>query len=730
MKNLSRKIDGLCCAEEVRTLKEAVGNLAGVDKLDFNLLKGTMTVSFNEDALDADEIDAAVEAVGLKALPIDLDQEDGFWHLNGRKIMCLSSGVLQLAGFTSHALWHGSWVDALAGGEGGELHTVPWFSVLFYIGSVVTGGWYVLPKAWTALRRMRADMNLLMSVAVLGALGIGEYFEASAVAFLFSFSLLLESWSVGRARRAIEGLMDLSPQTARFRESDDGSVREELVGEVPVGATIVVRPGERIPLDGVVTKGSTSVNQAPITGESMPVDKEPDDEVFAGTINEDGSIEFRATKGADDSMLAHIVRMVEEAQGRKAPSEQWVEKFARYYTPAMIGLAVLIALLPPLLLGGSWGEWFYQALVILVIACPCALVISTPVSIVASLASSARSGVLIKGGAFLEGMARLKTIAFDKTGTITHGRPEVQAVVPLNGHTRRELLERAVALEMHSDHPLARAILRLTEKERIRPVEAENFRAIQGRGASATIDGRLFWLGSRRFLNERGLESDELRLRIEAMEDAGHSIVIIGSEEHVCGLISVADTIREGASGVIERLKTLGIERIVMLTGDNRGTAGAIARSVGIDDVRAELLPEDKLAAVEALVREIGNTAMVGDGVNDAPALAAANIGIAMGPGGTDAAIETADIALMSDDFSNIPWLIEHARRTLRVVHQNIFFALGLKAVFMVLAVTNLATLWMAIAADMGASLIVVANGLRLLRGRNRKRAQPPPVLS
>ncbi|MDD8042163.1 MAG: heavy metal translocating P-type ATPase [Verrucomicrobiota bacterium] len=722
METLTRKIDGLDCAQEVRALRETVGKLEGVGNLNFNLLKGTMTVSFIKSALGEAQIDAAVEAAGLKALPFspDGEGEDSFWHRNGRKIMCTMSGGLLIAGFTSHASLHGSWLDALAGGEGGEPHAFPPLSVMLYIGAVMAGGWYVLPKAWMALRRLRADMNLLMSIAVIGAMAIGEYFEASAVAFLFSFSLLLESWSVGRARRAIEALMDLSPQTARYRESGDGPVREAPVAEVPVGATVLVRPGEKIPLDGVVIKGSTSVNQAPITGESIPVGKKPDDEVYAGTINEDGAIEFRSSKPADDTTLARIVRMVEDAQERRAPAEQWVEKFARYYTPSMIILAMLIALVPPLLLGGAWGDWFYQALVILVIACPCALVISTPVSIVAALASSARAGVLIKGGAFLEGAARLKVIALDKTGTITHGQPEVQEIIPLNNHKRQELLELVTALESYSEHPLARAILRLAEKEQIGALAVEDFQAIKGKGASGTIEGTLFWLGSHRLLHEKQQEADDLHQRIESMEDAGHSVVIIGNDKHVCGLISVADRIRKEAPEVVEKLKSIGIERIVMLTGDNRGTAEAIAHSVGIDDVRAELLPEDKQAAVEELVRDSGNTAMVGDGINDAPALAAASLGIAMGTGGTDAAIETADIALMSDDFSKIPWLIQHAQRTLIVIRQNIFFALGLKALFMVLAVANIATLWMAIAADMGASLVVIVNGLRLLRGKKR----------
>ncbi len=716
--NETYRIIGLDCAEEVGALKATVGKLDGVEQIDFNLLNGTMTVSFSKETVGDAQIIAAVAKAGLKVQPVNVgvEAEQGFWQRQGRKILCILSGVLFAAGFASHAVLHGSLSDALVGGD-----AFPDISILLYVGAVITGGWYVFPKAVSALRRFRADMNLLMSIAVVGALGIGEYFEAAAVAFLFSFSLLLESWSVGRARRAIQSLMDLSPATARYICPSDGDIMEKPVSEVPVGATVLVRPGEKFPLDGVVSKGNTSVNQAPITGESMPVSKEPGDEVFAGTINEDGAIEFRSSKPAADTTLSRIILMVEGAQSRRAPSEQWVEKFARYYTPAMILLAVLIAVIPPVLFGGAWGDWFYQALVILVIACPCALVISTPVSIVAALASAARAGVLIKGGAYLEAAAHLNAIAMDKTGTITHGKPEVQEVIPLNNHTRTELLERAAAMEAHSDHPLARAILRLAEKERIDVPQAEEFQAIKGKGASATIHGRPFWLGSHRLLHEKEMETSELHRQIEAMEDAGHSMVIIGNEEHVCGLISIADTIRGHAAAVIDELKKTGIQHVVMLTGDNQGTADAIAKTVGLDEVHAELLPEDKLKIVEELVRRYKHVAMVGDGINDAPALAAASLGIAMGAAGTDAAIETADIALMSDDLTRIPWLVHHAQRTLNIIRQNITFALGLKLVFMGLALANLATLWMAIAADMGASLIVIANALRLLQSTPKK---------
>jgi Cd2+/Zn2+-exporting ATPase len=717
------RIRGMCCAEETNALRSTVGRLTGLHDLDFNLLDSTMTARHDATVLDEAAIRDAVRKAGLEAETFDESRpagvhavEQSWWQQHGRAVMCWSSGTLVGLGFLTHAFMHGSLWHALVGGEGMAHHEFPLPVILLYVAAAVAGSWFIIPKAWLALRRLRADMNLLMTVAALGAMVIGEWFEAGTVTFLFSLSLLLESWSVGRARRAIRSLVALTPPTARYLCPCDGDIMERPVADVPLGATVLVRPGERIPLDGIVAKGRTSVNQAPITGESLPVAKQAGDEVFAGTINEDGAIELKATKAAADTTLARIIRMVEEAQSRRAPAEQWVEKFARYYTPTMMIVALLIAVVPPLFVGG-WSRWFYEALVLLVIACPCALVISTPVSIVAGLTAAARAGLLIKGGSYLEAAARIKVFAMDKTGTLTKGIPEVQEVVPLNGHDRGELLARTAALEAHSEHPLAAAVLRKAQTEHITPPIAENFRALKGRGAEATIDGRSYWAGSDRLLREKGTVDPEIHARIQQMEDAGHSVIVVGSDRHVCGLISVADSVRPTAAATVAALKAAGVRRVVLLTGDNQGTAEAIGRAVGADEVRAELLPEDKLEAVREIERSYGATAMVGDGVNDAPALAAATIGIAMGAAGTDAAIETADIALMSDDLTRLPWLVRHARRTVRIIRQNIVFALGVKAVFMTLALFHVATLWMAIAADMGVSLLVVFNALRLLGG-------------
>ena len=453
-----------------------------------------------------------------------------------------------------------------------------------FVVAIVAGVWLVLPKAWGAIRRLQPDMNLLMTIAIVGALAIGEWFEAAAVAFLFSLSLLLESWSVGRARRAIAALLDLAPPTA-WLLSADGSARQIAPHEVPLGAAFLVKPGERIPLDGRVVDGSSHVNQAPITGESQPVPKSPGEEVFAGTINGDGALRIESTRAASDTTLARIIRMVGDAQSKRGPSEQWVERFARVYTPTVMLLALAIFVVPPLVFGGAWALWFYRALVLLVIACPCALVISTPVSIVAGVASAARQGVLVKGGAFLEAPAHLRAIAFDKTGTLTAGRPRVVEVVPLSGHDERELVERAAAMEQHSEHPIARAVLDYAETHHFIPAPADDFQVLQGKGARATFDGREFWLGSHRYLEERGQETPEIHEQLETMSGRGQTVVVFGNASHVCGLVALADEVRPAAAATLAELRAAGIEHLVMLTGDNRPTAEAVAAQAGVDEV-------------------------------------------------------------------------------------------------------------------------------------------------
>ena len=709
-------IDGMDCAEEVAVLKRAVGPLVGGDEnLSFEVLYGKMTVLENSAGWSADAIATAVSRTGMTARPWretdgnESPTDDTFWQRRGRSLLCWASGVLLLAAFMVHSVDAGSLLAAL------ESESIPLPAIVLYLFATVAGAWFILPKALYAARTLRPDMNLLMLVAVGGAIGIGEWFEAATVSFLFALALLLEKWSVGRARRAIGALMKLSPDVARVVDPKTNRTRELPVSDVPVGTLVRIRAGDKVPLDGQVTAGSTSIDQSAITGESMPVPKNEGDEVYAGTVNGTGTIEVQITKAAGDTALAAIIRLVAEAQARRSPSEQWVERFARYYTPIMMALAVGLAVLPPLFDGG-WEIWLYRALVLLVIACPCALVISTPVSVVAGLAAAARAGVLIKGGNHLEAPAGFQAVAFDKTGTLTHGRPRVQQIVALNGHSEEEVLARAAALEVDSSHPLALAVLEAAQTRSVSFGRAESVTSLPGKGAEGEIDGRRFWIGSHRLMEEQGAETPEFHRLASEMEDAGHSLVAVGNDDHICGLLGVADGIREGAAQMLSQLRELGIPTLVMLTGDNEGTARAVAEAIGLEDFRAELLPPEKVSAVAGLRESFESVAMVGDGVNDAPALATATVGIAMGAVGTDAAIETADIALMSDDLSRLPWLVRHSRRVLRVIRQNIFFSLAVKAVFIALAALGMATLWMAIAADMGASLLVVANGLRLLR--------------
>jgi Cd2+/Zn2+-exporting ATPase len=717
-RKLDYKITGLDCSEEVAILKRELGNKDGVQGLEFDVLNARMTVTFDPATISEPQIVASVDATGMKAVPWQQrgnQDTETFWQNHGRMIMTGLSAAFVVTGFLTHWYIHRNFWDVLLGGLGEE-HVTPVISISLYVCAIAAGAWFVTPKALFAAKKIRPDMNLLMVVAIIGAMILGEWFEGAMVSFLFALSLLLEHWSVERSRRAIGSLLEMAPKTARFRDSQSGQVRQVPVEDIAVGATVIIRPGEKVPLDGIVTSGSTTVNQAPITGESMPVKKDVEDEVFAGTINQDGAIEIRATKAASDTTLARIIHMVEEAQSRRAPSQQWVDKFAYYYTPAMMILATAIAVLPPLVFLADWSEWIYRGLVILVIACPCALVIATPVSIVSALTASARNGVLIKGGVFIEIVGHLKAIALDKTGTLTFGRPEVQEVIALNNHTTEELLTTAAALEANSEHPLAKAILQKAKSQNIAVDAAREFQAIKGKGAEGQIDGQLFWIGSHRLMHERGEDTPDVHNKVLEFEDAGHTVVAIGNDDHVCGIISIADTVRPEAQKAISAIKKAGIGQTVMLTGDNAGTAKAIADKVGIDHYKAELLPEDKVNAIKSLLNECGQIAMVGDGINDAPALATATCGIAMGAMGTDAALETADIALMSDELEKIPWLIYKSRNTLKIIKENIAFSLGLKLLFITLTLFGLASLWMAIAADTGATLLVTFNALRLLK--------------
>lgn len=586
--------------------------------------------------------------------------------------------------------------------------------------AIAAGGWSLLPSAWQSLRRLRPDINLLVIIAAVGAAFIGEWAEAGAVVFLFGVAEWLESWADRRAQRAVEALLKIAPSVATVNR--DGRFTEVPVAEVKIGETIAVKSAMSIPLDGEITSGESAVNQAPITGESVPVDKKPGDTVFAGTINGEGSLEIRVTKAEGDTTLARIIRLVKEAQEQKAPTQRFVDTFAHYYTPIVTVIALLVFLVPPLLFGGAWSEWLYRACVLLIIACPCALVISTPVSIVAGLTALARRGVLVKGGAHLESVAKLKVLAVDKTGTLTEGKPRVQSVEILGPTTETEVLRIAAAIDTHSAHPLAKAIVAHATARGVAFPRAENYQARSGRGAEGVIDGHAWFVGNHRFTHELGVCSGDIERRLAAIESRGLSVVVVGHRPHdqcageVLGIIAVGDTVRPNAAAAITALHAAGIASVVMLSGDNQRTADSIAKQVGIDEARGDLLPDDKVAAVKALREKHGSVGMVGDGVNDAPAMATATIGIAMGGAGTDAAIETADITLMTDDLGKIAETIRLGRRTLGIIRFNITFALALKALFLGLTLSGHANLWLAILADTGATLIVVANALRLLR--------------
>mgnify|MGYP000362347453 CR=1 FL=1 len=715
----SYRVNGLDCAEEVAILNRAVGPRAGgAEHLAFDVLNGRMTLLASAAQISDKEVLALVAKTGMSAKLWDEASAgaDQAAHLTRQKRFTALSAAFWGAGL----LWHighsgASGLGELFAGHGEA--PVPLAEMLLFLTAVALGVWLVLPKAWYAVRNLAPDMNLLMVVAVTGALALGEYFEGATVAFFFALSLTLESWSVGRARNAVAALLNMAPPTARLLR-EDGSEADVPAEEVAIGQRFVVRGGDRIPLDGQVVSGAGAVDQAPITGESALVAKEAGDEVYAGTINGDGTLVIEASKAASDTVLAKITRMVGEAHARRAPVEQWVTRFARIYTPAVMGLAIALALLPPLIAAGGWGFWFYNALVLLVIACPCALVISTPVSIVAALAASARAGVLIKGGAYIEAPGKLEAIALDKTGTLTEGRPEVAGIYPQKGRSEADLLRAAASLEARASHPLALAVLAEADRQGLCVGAAPETRTVPGRGLEGLFEGAALWLGSSRFATEKGCGDELPQEQMAALEAEGATLVVIGGADGIWGMIALRDRVRPEARQMIAELHAKGVKQVVMLTGDNPAVAAAVAKETGIDSVQAGLLPQDKVAAIERLTQDYGMVAMVGDGVNDAPAMARAHFAVAMGAVGSDAAIETADIALMSDDIAKLPWLVGHSRRTMAVIRQNIGISLATKTGFVLATALGMASMWGAIAADAGVSLLVVANALRLLQGK------------
>jgi Cd2+/Zn2+-exporting ATPase len=697
---LSRfRIEAMDCPTEQTLIQDKLGKLAGIEQLEFNLINRVLGVRHTLGGTA--EIERAIDSLGMKAEPLTegdaatatapSPSKTRWWPLALSGVAAIAAEIVHFTGFAPEWL-----VAALA------------------LAAILGCGLGTYKKGWIALKNRNLNINALMSIAVTGAVLIGQWPEAAMVMVLFTVAELIEARSLDRARNAISGLMQLTPDMATVRQAD-GQWREVDVREVAIGALVRVRPGERIGLDGEVTSGQSSVDQAPITGESLPVEKAVGDKLFAGTINQAGALEFRVTAGAGQSTLARIIKAVEEAQGARAPTQRFVDRFSRIYTPVVFAVALAVAVIPPLFLAGAWFDWIYRALVLLVVACPCALVISTPVTIVSGLAAAARKGILIKGGVYLEGGRKLDFLALDKTGTITHGKPvqtDAKVLDPLFEGRAQAL---AASLGERSDHPVSHAIAQFGKAQGLALKEVDDFAALAGRGVRGVIEGELYHLGNHRLVEELGLCSPALEAQLDTLERQGKTVVLLLDRSGPLALFAVADTVKQSSRQAIAELHELGI-KTVMLTGDNPHTAEAIAAQVGIDRAEGNLLPADKLKTIEDLYAQGHRVGMVGDGINDAPALARAEIGFAMAAAGTDTAIETADVALMDDDLRKIPAFVRLSRQSAAILRQNIVLALGIKAIFLAITFAGMATMWMAVFADMGVSLLVVFNGLRLLR--------------
>jgi Cd2+/Zn2+-exporting ATPase len=684
------------CREEVAMLERRFKNLKGLEDFSADVIARRLHVKYDAAKLTASTIADAVADTGMRAW---LEHEEPIASHEGsarrRHVLVWIAGA---------ALGLGLAVAALD-------YRTP--SVVLFALSLAAGLPLTFRRAVIAMRVGSLDINVLMVVAAVGAILLGQWSEGATVVFLFAIAQMLEMYTLERARRAIRSLMELTPTEAIVRDAIGERTVDANV--VTPGAIIVVRPGDKIPLDGEVIAGSSAVNQAPITGESLPIDKASGDIVFAGTINGRGALEVRVTRARRDTTLAKIIHLVERAQAQRAPSQTVVERFARIYTPVVIALAIAVAIVPPLVVHAAWQTWVYRALVLLVVSCPCALVISTPVSIVAALAGAARKGVLIKGGAHLERTSQIRCIAFDKTGTLTRGTPQVVEVAAMNGLAAPAVLALAAAVEQRSAHPIAQAIVSHAFASGALSAPADDVRSLSGLGAEGRVHGVDVVLGNHRLFEERGLCSDAVHDRLDPMTAGGRTAVLVARDGLPVGIIAVADRPREASRDAVDLLRDQQVG-VAMLTGDTRATADAIARAIGVTDVRAELMPEDKVTAVDDLRRRYGVVAMVGDGVNDAPALSSADVGIAMGVAGSDAALETADVALMTDELLKIPYAIRLSRATVRNIKANLAISAVMKAAFVAAALAGVATLWMAVVADTGASVIVIANALRLLR--------------
>lgn len=694
-------VSGMDCADEIAAIQNALDK-PKIGKISANLMTSQVFVE-HDSSVSENELISLINSSGVKVQKSQA--ATSFYSENKTRVWLVgSSGAFLLIGLLLQ--WFGK------SSEG----------ILFFLFLLATvcGGSLIFPKALRAIRQKSLDMNVLMTLAVVGAFFIREYSEGAAVVFLFSVAEMLEAFSVARARRAIREILSITPQTATIENGGENKIVP--VELVEVGDIIWVLAGERIPLDGIVISGTSSVNQAPLTGESQPVAKNPNDTVLAGTINESGTLKIKVTHTFKDSKISNVIRMIEEAQNKKAPAQLFVDKFARIYTPLVTLVAVMVALVPPLTMGGDWQLWLYRSLVFLVIACPCALVIATPVSIVSALTALARSGVLVKGGVFLESLGKIRALAVDKTGTITEGTPRVVSNRLFDAKSEVELLTVVHSLEKHSTHPLAKAAVKYCEQKNVAENEVLNFQVIQGKGIQGEIVGHAFFAGNHKLAHELGVCTPDLETYLATLEDKAQSVLVVGHMPHsnckgdVLGVLGLADEPRSNVVEAIQSLHRVGIKEISILSGDNQRTVSSIAKRVQIDTAIGDLLPENKVTEIQKMLSQHQYVAMVGDGINDAPALAQATIGVAMGAAGTDAAIETADVALMTDDLTQLARAVSHGRKTLGIIRFNISFALAIKAIFIILGLFGLSNLWIAVAADMGASLLVIGNSIRLLK--------------
>jgi len=693
------RLEGLDCADCAAKLEKRIMLVPGVKVARVNFAAGKLTLEHN-DALA--EVMHVIEVMGYRGVTDSKTLSAvsvPFWKSNRYMQSTLISGTFLLLAVALELLH----TDALI-----------WRTL--YILATLLGGYLPARAGWAMLVNARElDMNMLMSVAALGAVGLGQYQEAAVVVFLFALGNAIQAYTFDRTRNSIRSLMELAPAEALVKRGE-----QELmlpVEEIGLDEIVIIKPGQRIPVDGVVCRGQSAVNQAAITGESVPVVKGIGDRVFAGTINERGALEVEVTSLARDNTVARIINLVEEAEGEKAPAELLIDRFSRYYTPIVMSAALLVAVIPPLFLGQPWHKWFYEALGMLLVSCPCALVISTPVAIVAAIGSAARQGVLIKGGVYLEKAGQLKAMAFDKTGTLTRGKPEIADIMLFGEGERNELLAVAAAIESRSEHPLGQAIVRYARGQEMPNMSVQDFEALPGQGVRARVNGRWYYIGNPGFMRGKAIE-DRVTAFLHGAESQALSVVLLADEQGILAGFAIGDSVREESAQAIARLHKAGISQTIMLTGDNEATAQSIAAQTGMDHFRAGLLPEDKVAAMRELLQEYGNVGMVGDGVNDAPALALSTVGIAMGVAGTDAALETADIALMGDDLSRLAYVIRLSRKSLRIIKENIAFSLLFKAAILLLVIPGWLTLWLAVVGDMGTTLLVTLNGLRLLRVR------------